>query len=47
LRAKRWRESKERGEREGDMAVFYGPHKKLAPLAPLGGANILRGANSL
>jgi hypothetical protein len=27
--------------------LFYGPHKKLAPLTPLGGANVLRGANSL
>jgi hypothetical protein len=33
----------EREEREGERATFYGPHTKLAPLAPLGGANVLRG----
>ena len=37
----------EREEREGERELLFdGPHTKLAPLAPLGGANVLRGANS-
>ena len=37
----------EREEREGERELlFYGPHIKLAPLASLEGANVLRGANS-
>jgi hypothetical protein len=36
---RKWREERERR----DMAAFYGPHRKLVPLAPLGGANVLRG----
>ena len=38
----------EREEREGERErelLFDGPHTKLAPLAPFGGANVLRGAN--
>ncbi len=34
------RESRERGERK---LLFNGPHTKLAPLASLAGANVLRG----
>ena len=37
----------EREEREGEKELLFdGPRTKLAPLAPLGGANVLRGANS-
>jgi hypothetical protein len=40
------RESKKRGERERgrERELFFdGPHPKLTPLAPLKGANVLRG----
>jgi hypothetical protein len=39
-------ESRKRGERRRERAAFYGSHIKLAPLTSLGGANVLRGANS-
>lgn len=42
------RESREREERGREIGLlFYDPHRKLAPLSPLGGANVLRVANSL
>lgn len=43
-KANRWRERVERG-RERELS-FDGPHTKLVPLASLGGANVLSGANS-
>jgi hypothetical protein len=39
-------ESRKRGEKERERELLFdGPHTKLAPLAPFGGANVLRGAN--